>query len=216
MKTKLFILLAMFSFSTTFQAQSIEFTSDLTEAEIGSTVTVDYKYTLDNDGYIYCAIELQDGFDYVSTVDDAELNPAPAGSETTGSFTLTIPESTTPASELTGDRNYKIKIELKNSSFDYLTGDFPNTEINLFDQSLSTTDISLQNKVKIFYANRKVNIDGLESSDKYQLSLYDLTGRKVLSFNHQENKTISLPSALYIAKLRVNDTQSVAKKILIP
>ena len=78
MKTKLlFIALCV---STFLNAQSIEFTSpELTEAEIGSTITVDFEYTISNDGYIYCAIELLDDFDYQDTVADAEINPAPAG-----------------------------------------------------------------------------------------------------------------------------------------
>ena len=57
MKTKL-LFIALF-ISSFLSAQSIEFTSaELTTAEIGSTVKVDYKYTIATDGYIYCAINL--------------------------------------------------------------------------------------------------------------------------------------------------------------
>lgn len=217
MKTKLLLVLAILSFSTSFHAQSIQFTSaTLSEAEIGTSATVEYQYTVANDGYIYCAIELLDGSDWQATVADAQLDPTPAGTEVTGSFTLTIPEGTTPTSELIGNENYKIKIELSDANYDWLAGDYPATEINLTNETLSTNDIELQDKVKLFYANQKINVSGLEPSDAYELKLYDLTGREVRSFSHTDAHSVSLPSSLYIVKLQVNKRQSVTKKIAIP
>lgn len=216
MKTKLLVLLAIFSFSTAFHAQSIEFTSTLSAAEIGTTVTINYKYTAASDGNIYCAINLYDEFEWQSKVVDGSLSPAPLGNDVTGSFQFTIPEGTTPASELTGNLNYKLVIELSDANWNWLAGAYPSTEINLTNETLSTNDIKLQDKVKLFYANQKINVSGLDVSDEYQLSLFDLTGREVLSFSKKDNGIIALPSSLYIARLKVNNKESIAKKILIP
>ena len=102
MKTKLFFI-ALF-ISNFLSAQTIEFTSaELTTAEIGSTITVDYKYTIAADGYIYCAIELLDDWAWSANVASAELTTAVAGTDVTGSFDLTIPEGTTPTADLTGN-----------------------------------------------------------------------------------------------------------------
>ena len=54
MKTKLLLLGVFIGFSQVFTAQSITFTSTLTEAQIGTTITVNYEYTIPADGNIYC------------------------------------------------------------------------------------------------------------------------------------------------------------------
>ncbi len=129
-KRLLFTLLVIFI--TTVNAQSITFESPtLTKALIGNTIQVDYKYTIPADGYIYCEIRLEDDFTYESTIANAELNPAVAGTDVVGSFNFTIPESTTSAADLGGNLNYKIRIELQNVAFVFQAGQYPNDHINL-------------------------------------------------------------------------------------
>ena len=109
---------------------------------------------------------------------DAELNPAVAGTDFTGSFTFTIPESTTPTSDLTGNLNYKIKIELKDASFNYLAGEFPATQINITSSNLSVDDFSnilgrnilsvnqLQNGIDISSLNDGIYLLSIKSNNK--------------------------------------------------
>lgn len=222
MKTKLLVLLAVFSLSATFHAQSIEITSDITSAtQVGDVFTVDYKYTHSgSDYYIFAGINLLDDWTWVSYVGGEGLNPAPAGTDVTGTFNITIPSDTKPTAELTGNLNYKINIEIKQyvegGDDNWIKGTYPETGLTFTEATLSVNDLDLQDKVKMFYANQKINVSGLDVSDEYTLSVYDLTGREVLSFNSKESKAISLPSSLYIARLRVNNSQSITKKILIP
>jgi hypothetical protein len=99
-------------------AQSIEFTSaELPTAEIGSTITINYKYTIAAEGNIYCAINLYNDWTWADKVLDGSLSPAPAGTDMTGSFSFTIPEGTTTAADLTNLFNYKLVIELSGSSW---------------------------------------------------------------------------------------------------
>ena len=112
-------------------AQSISFTSALTTAQVGSTVTVNYQYTIPANGFIYCSIELLNDWSWVSNVAIAQLDPAPAGTNVTGSFDLTIPNGTLPTSSLLSPQNYKIKIELKNLSYVWVAGAYPGTQIDI-------------------------------------------------------------------------------------
>jgi hypothetical protein len=131
MKKQLLFLFLCVSMTLTGWAQSISFTSALTTAQVGSTVTVNYQYTIPANGFIYCAIELLNDWSWVSNVAIAQLDPAPAGTNVTGSFDLTIPNGTLPTSSLLSPQNYKIKIELKNSSYVWVAGAYPGTQIDI-------------------------------------------------------------------------------------
>lgn len=132
MKKQLLSIIVTIFLANFVTAQSISFTSaTLTTAEIGSTITVNYQYTSTaSAGNIYCAINLLNDWTWVSEVAGAQLNPAPAGTNVTGSFQLTIPSGTTPTANLTGTLNYKINIELKNGNV-WLAGAYPPEQINL-------------------------------------------------------------------------------------
>ena len=119
MKTKLLVLFAFFSFSQAFNAQSITFTSTLSEAQIGTTVTINYEYTIPSDGNIYCAINLYNDFTWSAMVADGSLSPAPAGTNVTGSFDFTILPGTTQTADLTSPFNYKLVIELSDAGWNW-------------------------------------------------------------------------------------------------
>ena len=131
MKKQLLFLFLCVSMTLTGWAQSISFTSALTTAQVGSTVTVNYQYTIPANGFIYCSIELLNDWSWVSNVAIAQLDPAPAGTNVTGSFDLTIPNGTLPTSSLLSPQNYKIKIELKNLSYVWVAGAYPGTQIDI-------------------------------------------------------------------------------------
>jgi len=197
-----FVLLSTFLAN----AQSITFTSTLTEAEIGSTVTINFEYTISSPGYIYCAIELLDEFTYQSTVADAELNPAPAGTNISGSFDLTIPEGTTPTMDLTGNLNYKMKIELKDSNFVYLDGDFPSTEINLAE-TLSNTEFDAEEPFTIYPnpSTEFVEINGLDNLSTSKITIFNTLGQKVFQNENLQSNRVNvsdLNSGIYFMSIQ--------------
>lgn len=204
MKTKLlFISLFISSFLS---SQSIEFTSaELTTAEIGSTVTVDYKYTIAADGYIYCAIELLDDWTWNANVASAELVTAVAGTDVTGSFDLVIPDNITPTADLTGNLNYKLKIELKQDANTWLAGAYPATQINMTAATASVNDVFL-NDIKI-YPNPAQNNLFIKSANSLNISNIKITnilGKEVFSSNIIDSKidVSNLNSGIYILTIQ--------------
>ena len=183
MKTKL-LFIALLA-STFINAQSIEFTSaELTTAEIGSTVTVDYKYTIAADGYIYCAIELLDDWAWSANVASAELTTAIAGTDVTGSFDLTIPGGTTATADLTGNLNYKIKIELKQNPSDYLAGAYPAAQINLTASTASVNGVdSFLSDIKIYPnpARDFFQITNFSKLNNPSVKVYNMLGNELYS-----------------------------------
>ena len=123
-KITLLFLFALTSFSVGAQSPSVSFTSVPTSTPIGTYITINYKYTLATAGKLVCGINLFNDWTYISTVGYSELNPAVAGTDVTGTFTILIPGSTAPTATLTGLQNYKINLELKDASNNYLTGDY--------------------------------------------------------------------------------------------
>lgn len=131
-KQLLFLLLCAF-ISISGLAQSIKITSVLsTPIAAGTALKVDYKYTVAADSYIYCGINLQNDWTYVSFVAGQGLDIAKAGTDVTGSFDISIPNGTIPTANLTGLQNYKINIELKSlPAFNWLAGDYPPTPLTI-------------------------------------------------------------------------------------
>jgi Secretion system C-terminal sorting domain len=125
-----FLLCATVSFNAL--AQSITITSVLTTpVAVGTVLKVDYKYTVGADSYIFCGINLQNDWTWVSFVAGQGLDLAVSGTDVTGSFNITIPSGTTPTANLTGLQNYKIDIQLKSlPDFKWLAGDYPPTQLN--------------------------------------------------------------------------------------
>lgn len=207
MKTKL-LFIALLASTFINSQNKIEFTSaELTTAEIGSTITVDYKYTIATDGYIYCAIELLDNWTWSANVASAELNPASAGTDVTGSFDLTIPNGTRPTADLTGNLNYKIKIELKQNPSDWLTGAYPDTQINLTASTASVNDVDgFLSDVKIYPnpARDFIQITNFHLLNNPSITIFNLLGKEVLSSsNNLEIVDVSsLANGVYILNIK--------------
>ncbi len=185
MKKQLLFLILILSFSVTICAQSISFTStELSTAEIGSTVKVDYKYTIAADGYIYCAIELLDDWTWSANVVNEELTSAVAGTDVTGSFNLTIPTGITPTADLAGNLNYKIKIELKQNPSDWLAGAYPATQINMTPSTLSTIDVEQKlNNIKVYPSPAKnfIQIKNTSSLNITDVKITNILGKEIFS-----------------------------------
>ena len=172
----------LFACTTIINAQSMEFTSAaLTSAELGSTVTVNYKYTSAVSAQVYCAINKYDGTTWSAKVADAFLSPLPAGTDLTGSFALFIPSDTELTADLTGDFIYKIKIEMKTEGgADWLAGDYPTTEIDLV-ASTNTNSITITSPITTAEVGNTITVNFKYTSDNASnyiycgLNLYDDT-----------------------------------------
>lgn len=192
--------------ATHISAQSISFTSTLTEAEIGSTVTINYEYTIPSDGNIYCAINLYDDWTWQSMVVDGVLSPATAGTNVSGSFQFTIPEGTTPTSNLSGNLNYKLVIELSDANWNWLAGDYPAAEINLAE-TLSNAEFDTEELFTI-YPNPSiefVEINGLDKLSTSKITIFNTLGQKVFQDENLQSKRIDvsgLNSGMYLMSIQ--------------
>lgn len=181
-KQLLFIALFL---TTLLNAQSIEFTSaELTTAEVGSTVTVNYKYTSTVEGEIYCAINRYEDTTWASKVADGFLGPVSAGTDVTGSFDLVIPSDTELTADLTGTFNYKIVIEIKTvGGATWLAGAYPETEIDFVaSTSSSSNSIMITSEVPNAEVGSSISVNYTytsSESDSYiyvGLNLYNAAG----------------------------------------
>ncbi|KAB1153701.1 T9SS type A sorting domain-containing protein [Flavobacterium luteum] len=134
MKTKIILLLLFATTVFSGWAQSISVTSIPSSTQAGANLTVNYKYTSAVAGKVSIVVSKNGGvneWDFISTVAFDQLDPAVAGTDVTGSFTLPIWDGTTPTAGLTGNENYRVTLELKDSSDNWLAGDYSNTNYNI-------------------------------------------------------------------------------------
>jgi Secretion system C-terminal sorting domain len=145
MKKQLLFLLLCATISFNGWAQSVTITSVISNPiAVGTVLTVDYKYTVAADSYIFCGINLLDDWTYISYVAGQGLDLAVAGTDVTGSFNITIPSGATPTANLTGLQNYKIAIELKSlPTYTWIAGDYPATQLNFTAAAAVTPSISV-------------------------------------------------------------------------
>ncbi|AOW20129.1 T9SS type A sorting domain-containing protein [Urechidicola croceus] len=190
------------------KSQSVTITSiDTNPIELdpstGGTVTVNFQYTsLNVDDIVYVALELQDDWTWLETTADANINPVTMGTDLTGSVVLTIPSSATLTDDLSGAQNYKIKAELNDSSWSWIAGDYPATEIIIQASTAGLEDLNADiitmypNPVsdKLIINNNLLDVDSL--------IITDVTGRTVkelVDLKGVQSLIVSdLPSGLYI------------------
>ena len=217
MKTKLLFIALLVS--TYINAQSIEFTSaELTTAEIGTTIKVDYKYTIAADGYIYCAINLLNDWTWTAEVVGVELANAVAGTDVTGSFDLAIPEGTAASVDLTGNLNYKINIELKQDPDTWLTGQYPGTQINLTASTASVNDVNNSLNTISIFPNPAKNSIQLKNNNDLEISSIKITnvlGKVVLRSKLNDSKIdiSNLNSGIYILTIQSENNSKNIKFI---
>jgi hypothetical protein len=206
-KQLLFIALFVISF---INGQSIEFTSaELSTAEVGSTVTVSYKYTSTVSVNIYCAINKYDAATWNATIVDGLLSPAVLGTEVVGSFDLVIPSSTELSEDLIDGLNYKLVIEMtREADGVFSAGDYPATEINIVAEgTLSINNIDNKLKQISLYpnpTNNTIRLTNFSYLNNTSIKVFNLIGKEVLSIpNSLEIINVSsLEKGIYILNIK--------------
>jgi len=102
---------------------SVSVTSIPTSTQVGTNLVVNYKYTAAATGKVSIVVTKNGGvnpWDFISTVVFDQLDPAVAGTDVTGTFTVLIPNGTTPTASLTGNQNYRIILQLRDSGNNWL------------------------------------------------------------------------------------------------
>jgi hypothetical protein len=181
-------------------AAAISFTTaELTTAEVGSTVTVGYQYSIAADGIIYCAINQYStaSFDnWVATIVDISSNPAVAGTDVTGSFDLEIPGATVLTSALTSPNNYKMFIKLNNAAWVEQTGVYPSTEINLVASgTIGINDIENDTKNLSVYPNpvsNELSIGNVNMSEVKNIRISNILGEVLVSKSSFETNKLDV------------------------
>ena len=123
-----------YNFTAAAAVPAVSVTSIPTSTQVGTNLVVNYKYTAAATGKVSIVVTKNGGvnpWDFISTVVFDQLDPAVAGTDVTGTFTVLIPNGTTPTAGLTGNENYRIALELKNSSNVWLAGDYSTTNYNI-------------------------------------------------------------------------------------
>jgi hypothetical protein len=217
MKKQLLFLLLCATISFNGWAQSITITSVISNPiPIGTVLKVDYKYTVAANSYIFCGINLQNDWTYVSYVTGQGLDLAVAGTDVTGSFNITIPSGTTPTANLTGLQNYKIAIELKSlPTYTWIAGDYPATKLN-FTPSLGLDNMNLVDEIAIYPnpVDTVLNIKNAENLSSASFSIVNVLGETVLKTENVNKNAIdvsNLSSGVYILSVSSEDGEKQFK-----
>jgi hypothetical protein len=211
MKKHLFFLLLFASISFNGMAQSITITSITSNpVAIGTVLKIDYKYTVAVDSYIFCGINLQNDWTYISFVAGQGLDLAIAGSDVTGSFDITIPSGTAPTANLTGLQNYKVSIEMKSlPNYAWLAGDYPATQLN-FTSSFGLDNKNFVNEIAVYPnpVDTVLNINKAENLSNASFSIVNVLGVTVLKSKSVGQNAIdvsNLSSGVYILSVSSDD-----------
>ncbi len=195
---------------------AISVTSIPTSTQVGTNLTVNYKYTATSAGKVSIAVTKNGGvnpWDYISTVAFVELDPAAAGTDVTKSFTVAIPGGTTPTAGLTGNQNYRVTLELKDASNNWLAGDYSTINYNL-TASLGVNDFDY-NKLSA-YPNPvrnvlKISNTGNLSNPSFRiLNISGQTLQKSKNLNDEGIDVSGLKTGIYLLSV---DSDKGSKQI---
>lgn len=185
---------------------AVSITSIPISTEVGTNLVVNYKYSSPSaGGKVAINISKNGGVnasDYISNVIYAET-PTVAGNNVTGTFTLAIPNDTTPTGKLTGNQNYRIKIELYDASNTFLAGNYDYFESNYnFTSSLSLNDFDF-NKLSLYPnpVNNILKIDNINNLSNPSFRIINTSGQTVQNSNNLNSEGIdvsNLNDGIYI------------------
>jgi Secretion system C-terminal sorting domain len=192
---------------------SISVTSIPTSTQVGTDLNVNYKYTAASAGKVSVAVTKNGGvnaWDYISTVGYVEVDPAAAGTDVTGTFTVAIPAETTPTSSLTGNENYRVTLELKDAGGNWLAGDYNSINYNFTAAPLGIDKKNLGNGLSV-YPNPVSDILKIANADNLanaSFSIVDILGKTVIQSKALSNNAIDvsdLISGVYVLSVSSED-----------
>lgn len=184
-----------------------------TSTQVGTDLNVNYKYTAASAGKVSVAVTKNGGinpWDYISTVGYVELDPAAAGTDVTGTFTVAIPAETTPTSSLTGNENYRVTLELKDAGGNWLAGDYSTVGYNFTAAPLGIDKKNLVNSLSV-YPNPVSDILKIANADNLanaSFSIVDILGKTVIQSKALSNNAIdvsNLSSGVYVLSVSSED-----------
>lgn len=199
--------------STTPPTPSIAINSNLTSAEAGSTVTVNYTYSSPAaDNYIYCAINRYADAtfnNWEATLVSGQVASAVGGKDLTGSFQFTIPANATLSANLASPTNYKLVIEMKEKvNWTLLAEHKVNVEINVAAPGTLTSNVENPQAYKNFNISTKEGIIYLNFEGEKRVDLFNISGQLIRSSTVSNHFTEAVKSGAYL--LRVDgQTQKV-------
>ena len=185
-------------------APYISVTSIPSSTQAGTSLIINYKYTSTVAGKISAIITKNGGvnsYDYISTVVFDQIDPIVVGNNITRSISLTVPTNTTPTASLTGNENYRVALELKDASNNFMAGDYSNINYTI-SQSLRINDFDterfsvypnpVENVLKI------ANADNLSNASFRILNFSGQTVQNSSSFNKEEINVSGLNTGVYL------------------
>lgn len=185
---------------------SISVTSIPTSTQVGTNLVVNYKYTAASAGKVSVAVTKNGGanaWDYIGPVGYMVLDPAIAGTDVTGAFTVAIPAETTPTSALTGNENYRVTLELKDAGDIWLAGDYSTVGYNFTAAPLGVNKNNLVNELSLYPnpATDVLKIANANNLSNASFSIVDILGKTVVRSKTLNNDSIdvsNLSSGVYI------------------
>ncbi len=204
MKTKLLSALMIIVSQFVVHGQSISATIMPNPVAAGNDVTIDITFTSSNPtDIIQLNLERVDaGYVYVSTVDYQEFVVPSTGTDQTVQYTVTIPASTAPSSDI-GTDFYYYKIELRDSSYNWMAGHYEDPLT--VNSTLSVSDFDSEN-VGVYPnpVETLLNVTTELSLSGKLFSIYSILGKEVIKNQFISNSTIdvkNLASGFYILKI---------------
>lgn len=198
-----------YNFTSTGVVPAISFTSLPTSAQVGTNLVVDYKYTLAADGKIKFSVTKNGGanpWDFISSVAFAEVNPAIAGTDVSGNFTVAIPAGTTLTQDLTGNENYRIKIELFKADDSFLAGNYDNVNYSFTAAPLGINNNKLLDDISVYPnpVDSVLNIKNGNTLSNASFSIVNVLGSTIKQFKGLNDSVdvSNLSSGVYILSVK--------------
>jgi len=185
---------------------AISLTSIPTSTQVGTNLAVNYKYTAASPGKVAVAVTKNGGvnaWDYISTVGYVELDPAVAGTDVTGVFNVAIPAETTATSALTGNENYRVTLELKDATNNWLAGDYSTVGYNFTAAPLGIDKKNVMEGLSV-YPNPATDVLKIANASNLvnaSFNIVDILGKTVVQSKTLDNDAIdvsNLGSGVYV------------------
>ena len=174
-------------------------------ANVGSTVTVSYSYSLVEAGIVKIALSKYVDGAWQSDVATVIVNPADATTAVTeGTADLVIPADTPLSADLADNEGYKWELSLFTPDWgSYLTG--AKSDVELLETTAGINNVSL-NAISV-YPNPANNVLSVKGIDVQNIEVIDVTGKVLVSASTNSVNVSALSTGIYFAK--INNSKAI-------